>query len=160
MRRLHFWSNHLLEGKGMHTDCYLTLTCWLQYYKQQRVLTTKKGPHSGPLPMSYVQSYKDIWLQIHWVSHNVFTSWSTCLEDQFLFLVSYGHCFLWRTIHYNRIFGPLESTNIPKLTYFTMQHTQAQLLLRVDMGHCRPIEFSRISNISSIWWNKICTSYP
>jgi len=65
MRRLHFWSNHLLEGKGMHTDCYLTLTCWLKYYTQQPVLTTKKGPHSGPLPKSYVQSYKDIWLQIH-----------------------------------------------------------------------------------------------
>jgi hypothetical protein len=138
MRGLHFWSNHLLEGKGMHTDFYLTLTCWLKYFKQQRVLTTKKGPHSGTLPKSYVQSYKDVWLQIH-VGFTQCIHIMINLEEPFLFLVSYGHCFLWRTIHYNTIFGPLESTNIPKLTYFTMQHTQAQLLLRGDMGNCRPI---------------------
>jgi hypothetical protein len=81
------------------------------------------------------------------VSQNVFTSWSTCLEEPFLFLVCYGHCFLWRTIHYNTIPGPLESTNILKLTYFIIQHTQAQLLLRGDMGNCRGIQFSWISNI-------------
>jgi hypothetical protein len=137
IRRLHFWTNHLWERKGMHTDCYLT--CRLKYYKQQLVLTTTKGPHSRRLPKSYVQSYKDIWLQIH-------VGFTQCIHimislSRRTILVSclLWACFLLRTIHYNTIFGPLERTNLPKLTYFTMQHTQAQLLLRVDMGNCRPI---------------------
>jgi hypothetical protein len=61
MRRLHFWSNNLLEGKGIHTDCYLTLTYWLNNINNLS-WQQKKGHILDASQSLYVQSDKDIYL--------------------------------------------------------------------------------------------------
>jgi len=62
----------------------------------------------------------------------------------------YQHRFLRRTIHYNTIFSPLEITNIPKLTYFTMQHAQTQRLLREDTSNSDPFNSADIQHFQHV----------